>query len=188
MRRLRWLVPGLGGVLLAGIVAMMAVSSYLSSLGLGKITLTADGLVMDQPELSGHDGDRSYRVAARRAIQRLSDPRIIDLEEIRAELRLSAEQTVTVTADRGTYDSAQETLALADGIEVATSEGYAARFGTLFVNLKTGEIETPEPTTLTSSFGTLDASRMRFDRDGSTLTFTDGIRMTIDPSKAEQSQ
>jgi lipopolysaccharide export system protein LptC len=185
---LRVLVPGLGGLLVVAIVAMMTVSSYLDGLGFGAITLTTDGLVMDSPELSGHDGDRSYRVSATRAIQRISDPRIIDLERIRAELNLSADQNLSVSAARGTYNSAEETLALSDGVEVTTSEGYQARFGSLFINMKSGEIDTPEATTLTSSFGELTASRMRFDRDGSTLTFTDGIRMTIDPSKAEQSQ
>jgi lipopolysaccharide export system protein LptC len=188
VRRLRVIVPGLGLLLFLAVAGMMAVSSYLSGLGFGAITLTADGLVMDSPELSGHDGDRSYRVTARRAIQRISDPRIIDLEDIKAELKLSAEQSLALTSVRGTYNSAEETLALAGGIDVTTSEGYSARFGSLDVNLKTGEIRTPDPTTLMSSFGSLTASRMRFDQDGSTLTFTDGIRMTIDPSKTGQSQ
>uniref|UniRef100_UPI003BAD9E2F LPS export ABC transporter periplasmic protein LptC n=1 Tax=Stappia sp. TaxID=1870903 RepID=UPI003BAD9E2F len=187
VRRLRFVVPGIGGLLVLAIVAMMAVSSYLDGLGFGAITLTTDGLVMDSPELSGHDGDRSYRVSASRAIQRISDPRIIDLERIRAELTLSADQHLSVNAVRGIYNSTEETLALSDGVDVRTSEGYTARFGSLFINMKSGEIDTPEATTLTSSFGELTASRMRFDRDGSILTFTDGIRMTIDPSKAEQS-
>ena len=83
VRGLRLLVPGLGALMLLAIVAMIAVSSYLSGLGFGTVTITADGLVMDSPELSGHDGERSYKVSASRAIQRISDPRIIDLERIR---------------------------------------------------------------------------------------------------------
>jgi lipopolysaccharide export system protein LptC len=186
VRRLRLAIPAIGAVLLMAIVAMAVVSSYLNSLGLGTITLTSDGLVMDSPELSGHDGERSYRVSARRAIQRISDPRIIDLETITADLRLSAEQRVEIVAARGTYDSGQETLVLSDGVDVTTNEGQTARFGSLNVALKTGTLASDEETVFTSSFGSLTAGRMRFDQDAATLTFTDGISMTVIPPNAEK--
>ncbi|WP_428699304.1 LPS export ABC transporter periplasmic protein LptC [Stappia sp.] len=186
VRRLRLAVPGIGLVLMLGIFAMIGVSSYLSSLGLGNITLTTDGLVMDSPELSGHDGERSYRVSARRAIQRISDPRIIDLEAITAELRMSADQHVRIVATRGTYNSAEETLSLSDGIDVTTNEGQTARFGSLDIALKTGRLASQEETVFTSSFGSLKAGRMRFDQDAATLTFTDGISMTVMPPNAEK--
>lgn len=186
VRGLRLLVPGLGALILLAIVAMIAVSNYLSGLGFGTVTITADGLVMDSPELSGHDGDRSYKVSASRAIQRISDPRIIDLERIVADLRLSADQQVRIVAARGTYNSAEETLKLADGVDVTTNGGETARFGTLDANLKTGHLRSEEKTLLTSSFGSLTAGRMRFDQDAGTLTFTDGISMTVMPPNAEK--
>lgn len=186
VRRLRFLVPGAGILMMLVVVGMIAVNNILSGLGLGLVTITADGLVMDSPELSGHDGERSYKVSARRAIQRISDPRIIDLEHITADLRLSAEQSVRIVAARGTYNSSAETLRLADGVDVTANGGETAHFGSLDANLKTGQLRSEEKTRLTSSFGSLTAGRMRFDQDAGTLTFTDGISMTVMPPKAEK--
>ncbi|MCA1299829.1 LPS export ABC transporter periplasmic protein LptC [Stappia indica] len=185
VRLLRLVIPGLGFLLLLAIVGAVAVNSYLSSLGFGPISLTADGLVMDNPELSGHDGDRSYRVSADRAIQRISDPRMIDLERIVADLRLSAEQQVALRAARGTYNSGAETLDLADGIDVETNTGEKARFGSLRIFLDSGRIDTDDAATFTSSFGSLRAARMRFNQETGTLTFSDGISMTVIPPNQE---
>jgi len=185
VRWMRWLVPGTGALLLLATVAMIAASNYLDSLGLGTVRLSSEGLVMDSPELSGHDGDRSYRVSATRAIQRITDPRIIDLEEITAELRLSAEQEVRLEAVRGTYDSTAETLSLAGGITVSTNDGETGRLESLEAELKTGTIWSEDSLMLTSSFGSLSAGAMRFDEAAGALIFGEGIRMTVHPSKGE---
>ena len=116
------------------------------------------------------------------------DPRIIDLETIVAQLRISADQSLEITATRGTYNSAEETLLLADGIDVVTNDGETATFGTLDITLKTGTIRSDDPVELTSSFGALRAGRMQFDQDNGTLTFTQGIQMTIQPPQSETTQ
>ncbi|WP_209001863.1 LPS export ABC transporter periplasmic protein LptC [Stappia albiluteola] len=185
VRLLKFAIPAIGMVILAGMGIAIAVSSYLSGLGLGAVSLTADGLVMDRPELSGHDGERSYRVAATRAIQRISDPRIIDLENIVAELQLDAEQKVAIKAVAGTYQSQQETLELRGGIDVSTSQGHTARFDRLDIDLKGGRIETDDAVSIATPHGTLRAARMRFNQDEGTLSFTDGISMSLRPSSQE---
>ncbi len=188
VRLFRLLVPGIGVAILIVVVAMIGISNYLSSLGLGNVSLTSDGLVMDSPELSGHDGDRSYRVSAERAIQRISDPRIIDLETIVAQLTLGPEQEVAVTAASGTYNHQNETLVLGGGIDVTTSEGYRARFGALSIDLKNGSVRTDDPVTVDSEHGSIRASRLNFDQDSGTLSFTGGISMTLLPPAKEKGQ
>lgn len=178
-------IPGTGALLFVGVVAMIGITNYLSGLGFGKISLTADGLVMDQPELSGHDGKRSYRVAATRAIQRISDPRIFDLETIVAELKVDPNQKVAIEAANGTYDSQAETLRLSGGISVATSDGHSAELERLFVDLQEGSLTTDDPISIATSHGTLKATRMRFDQHDSSLVFFDGISMTLQPPAKE---
>lgn len=185
VRFLKFAIPGAGAMILGGMALAIAVSSYLSGLGLGAVSLTADGLVMDKPELSGHDGSRSYRVAATRAIQRISDPRIIDLENIVAELQLDEQQKVAIKALAGTYQSQEETLALSGGIDVSTSQGHTARFERLAVDLKNGRLATDDAVSISSPHGTLRAARMRFNQDDGTLSFTDGISMSLRPSSQE---
>lgn len=185
VRLLKIAIPGIGVLIVAGMAAMIAVSSYLSSLGLGTISLTSDGLVMDRPELSGHDGDRSYRVTATRAIQRISDPRVFELESIVAELHLDKKQNISITAKAGTYQSQDESLELTGGIDVATNEGQSARFEELFIDLKKGSLATDSAVSITTAHGTLKATRMRFNKADGTLQFTDGISMTLQPSARE---
>ena len=182
---MRRLVPAAGALLLLATIGMIAVNNILDGLGLGAVRLSTEGLVMDSPELSGHDGDRSYRVSAQRAIQRITDPRIIDLEQIQAELRLSAEQVVNIDAVRGTYNSALETLDLDGGIDVTTSDGEQGRLNSLEAELKSGTIRSNDPLTLTSSAGVLAAGNLLFDQDAGVLIFAGGIRMTVQPQQLE---
>lgn len=185
VRILKVAIPGAGALLFAGVVVMIAITNYLSGLGFGKISLTADGLVMDQPELSGHDGKQSYRVAATRAIQRISDPRIFDLETIVAELKVDPDQRVAISAANGTYDSQAETLRLSGGISVSTNDGHSAELERLFVDLDEGSLKTDDPISIATSHGTLTATRMRFDQHDNSLVFSDGISMTLQPPAKE---
>ena len=109
--------------------------NILSGFGASNMMLTSEGLVMDQPELSGHDGERSYKVTATRAIQRLSDPRIIDLETIRADIVLSKDQSAEIIALKGIYNNAAETLRLYEGIQLEWSEGYKVDLAEVEVDL-----------------------------------------------------
>ncbi len=188
VRLLKIAIPGLSILIVLVMAAMIAISSYLSNLGLGTISLTSDGLVMDKPELSGHDGDRSYRVTATRAIQRISDPRIFDLEAIIAELHLDKKQRISITANAGTYQSQDESLELTGGIDVTTNEDQSAHFEELFVDLKSGSLTTNSPVSITTAHGTLKATRMRFNKADGTLQFTDGISMTLQPPARENNK
>ena len=138
--------------------------------------------VMDQPELSGHDGERSYKVTARRAIQRLTDPRIIDLETIRADIVLGKDQSAEIIALKGTYNNAAETLRLYEGIQLEWSEGYTVDLADVEVDLKNGALSTSEPVSIRSERGHVVAGKLDYDQDRGLVRFHDGIRMTLNPA------
>ncbi|WP_208999991.1 LPS export ABC transporter periplasmic protein LptC [Roseibium hamelinense] len=162
VRFLRIALPGLGLLVLAGMIGLVILFNILSGIGGAGVTLTSDGLVMHKPELSGNDGDRSYKVSAVRAIQRLSDPRVIDLETIRAEIDLGADQSAKITALNGTYDNAAETLRLYDGIQLEWSEGYAVDLREVAIDLKTGALTTDDPLIIRSDRGSIEAGQLRY--------------------------
>lgn len=188
VRVLRVLLPLTGLAILSGMVGLIAVFNYLSSLGLGNISLSTDGLVMDRPELSGHDGERSYKVSAVRAIQRLSDPRVIDLETIHADIVLNPSQSAQLTALKGTYDNGEETLTLYDGLQVSWSEGYTIDLTDVAIDLKTGAMRTSDPISIRSDKGHIRAGQLDYDQDKGIVRFTDGIRMVLNPALQEKEQ
>lgn len=183
VRVLRILLPTLGVLILAGMAGLIVVFNILSSYGIGDVSLTGDGLVMHQPELSGHDGERSYKVTAFRAIQRLTNPQIIDLETIRADIVISADQSAKISALKGTYDNGAETLLLYDGLQLEWSEGYTIDLADVKIDLKSGALRTSEPISIRSDKGNIRAGQLSYDQEGGIVRFTDGIKMTLKPAE-----
>ena len=179
---LRILLPLTGVLVLAGMVGLVIVFNILSGLGIGNVSLTSEGLVMDRPELSGHDGERSYKVSALRAVQRLTDPRIIDLENIRADIVLNANQSAKIAALKGTYDNGAETLSLYDGLQLEWSEGYTIDLSDVMIDLKSGALKTSEPISIRSAQGNIRAGQLSYDQDNGIVRFSDGIKMVLKPA------
>ncbi len=179
VRILRWLFPAISLLILAGMIGLVVLFNFLSGFGASNVMLTSEGLIMDQPELSGHDGERSYKVTARRAIQRLSDPRIIDLETIRADIVLGKDDHAEIVALKGTYNNAAETLRLYEGIQLEWSEGYTVDLSEVQIDLNNGALRTSEPVSIRSDQGRILAGKLSYDQNKSLVRFSGGIKMTI---------
>ena len=162
-------------------IGLIVLFNLLSSVGATNLILTADGLVMDFPVLSGHDGEKSYKVTARRAIQRLSDPKILDLEFIDADIVLSASEKARVTSVKGIYNNTLESLKLYDGVQVNWSQGYKVDVSEVDIDMKSGALNTSEPVAIRSDKGQLRGGKMDYDQDKGVVRFTDGVKMTIAP-------
>ncbi|WP_186392881.1 MULTISPECIES: LPS export ABC transporter periplasmic protein LptC [unclassified Pannonibacter] len=181
VRALRILLPVLGLIVLLGMGGLIFVFNLLNSLGIGNVTLTSEGLVMDRPELSGNDGERTYRVLAERAIQRLTNPRIIDLEMITAEIVSNPEEKAQITSDKGTYDSSAETLRLFEGVRINWSGKYQIEFNSVDVDMKSGQVVTDRSMQVVSSGGDIAANGFTYDQENGIARFTDGIKMVLRP-------
>ncbi|MCX2724257.1 LPS export ABC transporter periplasmic protein LptC [Roseibium salinum] len=188
VRILRWLFPALGILICAGMIGLIVLFNILSGFGASNMMLTSEGLVMDQPELSGHDGDRSYRVTARRAIQRLTDPKIIDLETIRADIVLSKDQSAQIVAVKGIYNNGAETLRLYEGIQLEWSEGYTVDLSEVEIDLNSGALTTSQPVSIRSDQGQVRAGKLSYDQNKGLVRFTDGIKMRINPARKDGTQ
>jgi lipopolysaccharide export system protein LptC len=186
VRVLKIVFPGIGILIFLGMAGLITAFNYLSSLGLGAVSLTSDGLVMHRPVLSGHDGERSYKVTATRAIQRLSDPNVIDLDTIQADITLNERQGAKVTALKGTFDNSGQTLRLFDGVRMEWSEGYTIDTSEAAIDLDTGAIKTDEPIAIRSEKGSLRSGQVSYDQEGGKVKFSDGVKMTINPTKQGQ--
>jgi lipopolysaccharide export system protein LptC len=147
----RWLkivLPALAGAaVLAFVLAIKMITSDISELfTIAGIAVDTKSLVMEEPHLSGFKGtEHSYEVHAERAVQDLSNPKIVRLEEIAAEFGLSSDVKVTLGATAGVFDGNRETLVLSDGITVSSTNGYAAKLEAVTVDFDKGTLTSDKP-------------------------------------------
>ncbi len=182
VRLLKILLPVVSIIVAAVVFGMTFLFNSVPGFDIGSVSLSSDGLVMTAPNLSGSEGDKSYKVSATRAIQRLSNPKIIDLEGLKADVILGAADKVTFSANEGTYDTDSEYLTLNGDIRILWSKGYAAHLDSAEVDLKTGAIKSDQSIAIQSDNSGLKAGKVELDEDSQALRFTDGVKMTIDPS------
>lgn len=183
VKRLRVLLPLLG--LGAGVFLLLAavVPSLLPIAGIKGLQLTAEGLVMNGPHLSGHLGEgRRYHVTADRAIQSLLNPRRLTLEGLTAELDMGEERWVRILGRNAVYDTGEEVLRLREGVELTSSEGHAVSLQTATVFLREGRVVSHDPIAITSPKGEINAGRLDVADDGDVIRLRGGVSIRIHPA------
>lgn len=184
-RRVRWLrvlVPGIACLISIVIAGAVILPNLFPGLGITGFSITMDGLVMNNPRLSGHlGGDRRYSVTAERAIQSLVNPSQLRLENILAEITLGADGWVKIRGREARYDTETEILNLEGGITLTSSKGYTAELASADIYLDEGRLESPEPLRMTSPRGVIDAGRIHVERDGDVIRMRGGVKVTIAP-------
>jgi lipopolysaccharide export system protein LptC len=186
VRRLRWLLPAAALVIVAGFAGAMVAPSLMPGIDLGDVGVSTEGLVMANPKLSGHDGDRSYDITAERAVQSLTNPKLIELDGIDARISLPNEAWVVLKAKHGQYDSEVERLKLSEGITVESSDGEEATFTTADIDLKTGLVVSDSPLTIDGPRGKITAGSAEATGDGTGIVFKNRVKVILDPSAAEK--
>ena len=138
---------------------------------------------MDAPHLSGSDGKgRTYTVSAESAVQDLSDTRIIRLKGIEASVTQADGSRARLLADSGVYDSTAQTVVLKENIRLSNSDGSGGALERAEINLSTGSLTSDSPVAFSSRLGEINAEKMGVEKKAGTVTFSGGVRMTVDPS------
>lgn len=186
VRRLRVALPALGALLAVGVVGAGIATRIELGLKFGDVAITAEGLTMDAPKLSGSDGKgRTYEVTAERAVQDLSDPKKIRLYGITARIRQADGQRADFSAGSGLYDAGEQALVLDQDIRITSNDGSEAELKRASIDLATGNVESDAPIAFSSSLGSIEAKGMTVGEKGGAVTFRDGVKMTVDPHAAK---
>jgi len=184
VRLLKILLP-LAAVL---VVVAFIVASWIDGLAPEGVEIESaelrDGkLVMLNPVMSGQDSnERPYNMRAQRAIQDLSTPNVIVLEEIVADLPVSNGDMAILTAANGTYDRNAQTLVFDQAFTVKSEAGMEAQMQSAFIDLGNGGLTTKEPVLIRSGDASVVAQSMKMQDKGRVIIFQDKVRMTINPS------
>jgi lipopolysaccharide export system protein LptC len=142
-------------------------------------------LRMVNPRFSGLDNEnRPFLVTAGSATQDATNPRTVTLEALEADLALSADTWVNLSAAVGRLDTEEETLVLEGDISLFTDAGY--EFHTDRATVMLGERRVISDTEVVGQgpLGILRADGFEAENAGQTLRFTGNVSMRIYPPGA----
>jgi lipopolysaccharide export system protein LptC len=177
------LVGGLGTI-----AAMFAIAffnpfaSKLGSLGLSSLSVEGTKVVMDGPRLAGFRSDgQAYVLTAKRALQDIKRPTIVELEKVEGEIGATGGQATHVTAESGVYDSLGENMELSNNVRITNGRARVLMRSAKF-DFKSGAYRSDEPVELSIDDGTTIVSdRADAANHGQELTFDGHVKTTIVP-------
>ncbi len=83
---------------------------------------------MELPRVTGYTKDSlPYELTARLASQDLTQPGVLELKDLKANVQTKAQGKIQISAESGIYTIKAEQLQLVDNILVQSSLGYEAR-------------------------------------------------------------
>ena len=167
------------------VIAITALSVFLYldpfrvepvSIDIGSLALDGSKITMDQANLRGFkDGDQPFTITARRAVQDISTPYIVDLTGLNAELTLPDLTAARITADTGVYDSQKDVLTV-NGHVAIVSLRYDIRLQSGTIDFKTNRVVTKQPVTVKMAGGSVDADMMNVFDNGDRVVFAGHVR------------
>jgi lipopolysaccharide export system protein LptC len=208
VRILRWSIV-LGALALALGGAVFALMDRLGvrqvDLTLARATLNGSRVTMDAPKLNGFRRDgRPYEVRARSGVQDVRTPKIIELNEVEANLQTADRTSVRVLAPEGVFDSGADRMRLqgrsgtggtgagvsgAGGsgagdsgiVRVTSTSGYTIVMRSAEMDFKTGALRSNEPVAVTMTNGTVEADSLDVTGNGASVSFIGNVRSVIMP-------
>lgn len=185
VRLLRISVPAAVVLALAAIVGISIFNPFRAltkqlPLDMDNLVVSGTKITMESPHLSGFSPDRRpYEVWAKTAVQDLTDPNHVELNMLRAKVRMEDQSTVTMDAREGLFDTKAQVLDLRNDIFLQSSTGYEARLKRALVDINKGTVSSDEPVAVKLLNGTLDANRLRITEKGDLVRFEGGVVMNL---------
>ena len=194
VRILRWGIV-LGALALALGAAAFALIDRLGGrqvdLTLARATLNGSRVTMDAPKLNGFRRDgRPYEVRARSGVQDVRSPKIIELNEVEANLQTADRTSVRVLAPEGVFDSGADRMRLQSGSGTGGSGTGGAGAVRVTYNIvmrsaemdfKTGAMRSNDPVSVTMTNGTVEADSLDVTGNGASVSFIGNVRSVIMP-------
>lgn len=159
--------------------------ALFSPLPFGDISLESGKLVMDSPQISGYTGDspkRYYDVRASRAIEDVTNPGFVVLQNIDAEFRDTPEGNIHLRSSGGIFDVSRERLTLNDAVSITSGRGIVMTLDNAILDVRSGDLHSDSPVVVRMDSHELTSGSVRITSHGSSITFGGGVHMTLDSS------
>ena len=178
-------IVGLTALVLNTYFKPMQIFDKLPSVS-GKLAVQGSKITMELPRIAGFTRDsRAYELNAETAVQDITKPDIVELQNLRAKMELQDKDVVQVTANSGTYNTKADRIVLRDQIVVTSQQGYRALLREAAVEMKKGNVVSELPVEITLPNGLLKANRMEIRDSGEVLRFEKGVILDMDAEKKE---
>lgn len=183
VRFLRKALPVVCVLVLAGFV-LLARAPLPGGLdfSVARTTISDGAVVMHEPQLTGYDRqDRTFRVTAATASQKLTRPDQVHLKKVVAAIQSPDRGEITITAGGGDLDNSENTLALFDGVVVDSEDGYRILLEDVEVHIKEQRLASDRPVTVIYEEGETSAERLRVTEQGKLVVLEGRVRTTYRP-------
>ena len=155
----------------------------------GKLAVQGSKITMELPRIAGFTRDsRAYELNAETAVQDITKPDIVELQNLRAKMELQDKDVVQVTANSGTYNTKADKIVLRDQIIVTSQQGYKAVLREAAVEMKKGNVVSDQPVEITLPSGMLKANRLEILESGDVIRFERGVVVDLQSEKKEASR
>lgn len=139
-------------------------------------------IIMSNPVMTGQVGeDQSYSVAASRAVQDVSAPSVIRLEDIVADFPFGESEVAVLSALSGIYNRDEEMLTFDQPFSVTTESGVKAELNSANIDIKADSLKSDKQVRIETETATLIAQSLTMTDKGATIIFDNGVQMTIKP-------
>lgn len=150
------------------------------------LSKATDGLTMDRPRYVGVDeSQRPYEVTAERASQEAHGADRLDLVAPQADLAISEDEWLALSAAAGVYDKAKQTIDLSGGVTVFHDRGYTVTSDTARVLLDKGMATSDSPVSAFGQSGIATGEGFRIYDRGERIVFTGKSRVVLYPSQLD---
>ena len=181
-------VIGLAAVGAATYFKPMQVFDKMPSVS-GKLAVQGSKITMELPRIAGFTRDkRSYELNAETAVQDITSPDIVELQNLRARLEMQDKDVVNITANSGTYSTKADKVVLRDQVVVTSQQGYKAVLREAAIEMKKGNVVSEHPVDITLPNGWLKSNRMEIVDSGDVVRFDRGVVLYIEADKGGASQ
>ncbi|MCC2098109.1 MAG: LPS export ABC transporter periplasmic protein LptC [Hyphomicrobiales bacterium] len=187
VRRLKRAIVAGSGLCLAaaiGYIVFDPFSKLPKDVSISKATFNGTKITMEHPRLSGFRKDgRPYLLLARSGVQDVRQPKIIELNEIDATIKVSDKDTIRVSAPAGVFDSSADRMRLSrsgsDSRIRFRGSSYLLQLDSADINFKSGLVVSDDPVSVKMSSGTIHAKGMRVEDNGKRIIFLGNVRSVI---------
>lgn len=185
LRRSVLLGTVVGSVALLAFVLLDPFRNALPGVSIESLGLDGTRVTMEQPKLTGFRTDgRPYTVVAKRAVQDVKAPNILELHDVDAHVTMADKSVVHVVSSLGVYDSSKETMEFKHDVHLTSDSGSDVTMTSAFVEFKTGGVDTREPVTVVMTTQTVTADSMHMISNGKEVTFAGHVHSVMMPPAA----
>jgi len=150
----------------------------------GKLAVQGSKITMELPKIVGITRDqRSYQLTAETAIQDITKPDEVELQNLHAEMEMAGADMVVITAKSGTYLTKGDKIVLREHVVVTSTQGYNAKLHQAVVDMKKGNVASDQPVEVRMPSGLINANGMEVENSGEVVRFINGVVFDLDAQK-----